>query len=272
MEEIPKVIHYCWFGRGVIPASQKKYIESWKRIMPRYKIKCWNEDNFDVNICAFSGTAYKLKKYSMVSDVARLFALYTEGGIYMDTDVKVLKPLDEFLIYDFFSAIEVYPTDFEKNKHLIGKDQLPIDKSKIFTGSLAILAAVIGSKKNNLLVKDTFDYFVNQPFVFADGSLNVKLINPAILAHKAIKYGFKYEDKRQYLDNNMLILSSTIFASKESSFCKETYLMHYGAQSWVNKNNRELFLFELDKLNLLQLYKSYISIKRGVIKMFKSLY
>jgi len=266
---IPKVIHYCWFGHGIIPASQKKYIDSWSKVMPDYQIKCWNEDNFDVNICSFSETAYKLKKYSMVSDVARLFALYTEGGVYMDTDVKVLKPLDEFLNYDFFSAIEVYPTDFENNKHLIGSDRLPIDKSKIFSGSLAILAAVLGSKKGNLLVKDTLDYFVNQPFIFSDGSLNIKLINPAILAHEAIKYGFKYEDKKQYLDNNMLILSSTIFASMESYICEETYLMHYAAQSWVQKNNKELFLLSLDKLNLLLLYKSYISIKKRVKKMLE---
>jgi len=272
MEEIPKIIHYCWFGRGVIPASQKKYIESWKRIMPGYKIKCWNEDNFDVNMFPFSSEAYRNKFYAMVSDVARLYVLYTEGGIYMDTDIMVFKPLDEFLNYDFFSAVEVYEDDFEKNKHLIGKDGIPIDNKNIFSGSLAILSAIIASKRGNLLIKDTLDYYKKQVFILENGSLNINIIIPAVLAHKAIKYGFKYEDKKQYLDNNMLILSSTIFASIESSICKETYLMHYASQSWVQKDKKELFLLNLDKLNLLLLYTSYISIKKKVKKWLKVFY
>ena len=93
---IPKKIHYCWFGRGPKNERIQHCIESWKKFLPDYEIIEWNEDNFDVGMCDFTREAYKKGKYAYVADVARLYAL-REGGIYMDTDVEVYKPLDEFL-------------------------------------------------------------------------------------------------------------------------------------------------------------------------------
>lgn len=87
---IPKIIHYCWFGRGPMPEIAKECIDSWKKYLPGYEIKLWNEDNFDVNICTYTSEAYKAKKYAFVSDYARLWVLYKYGGIYFDTDVKLL--------------------------------------------------------------------------------------------------------------------------------------------------------------------------------------
>lgn len=261
---IPKLIHYCWFGRGLIPFSQKEYIKSWGKIMPEYEVKLWNENNFDVKLFQFTHEAHRLKKYSLVTDVVRLKALYEEGGIYLDTDVEVFKPFDEFLKYSFFSGIEIYPEEFARNKHLIGLNGLPINKSEIFTGSLAILAAVIGAEKGNLLIKDTLDYFTNQPFIFPDGSLNLKIINPAIIAHQATKYGFVYQDKMQELSNNMLIFPSKMFPSTIGLLTKESILLHHSAQSWVTKSKHELFLLKLDKLNLLKAYKRYLQLKRNI--------
>lgn len=103
---IPKKIHYCWFGRGPLPDLALKCISSWKKYLPDYEIKEWNEDNFDINMIPYVKEAYEAKKYAFVSDVARLYALVTEGGIYMDTDVEVLKPLDNFLTLDAFSGFE----------------------------------------------------------------------------------------------------------------------------------------------------------------------
>ena len=103
---IPKKIHYVWFGKGEMNERTKKCIESWKKYLPDYEIKEWNEDNFDINYNDFTKKAYKNGKWAFVSDVARLYALYTEGGIYMDTDVEVYKPLDEFLGNEGFTGFE----------------------------------------------------------------------------------------------------------------------------------------------------------------------
>lgn len=103
---IPKVIHYCWFGRGPMPTLALKCIQSWNKYMQAYKIIEWNEDNFDVNCCIYVKQAYKAKKYAFVSDYARFHILYHHGGIYMDTDVEVLRPLDALLNNQMFAGFE----------------------------------------------------------------------------------------------------------------------------------------------------------------------
>ena len=103
---IPKKIHYCWFGRSKMPELALKCIASWKKYLPDYEIKEWNEDNFDLELYPYVREAYNNRKFAFVTDVVRLYALYTEGGIYMDTDVEVLKPLDCFLNHQAFSGFE----------------------------------------------------------------------------------------------------------------------------------------------------------------------
>lgn len=103
---IPKKIHYIWFGKGEKNERVKHCIESWKKYLPDYEIIEWNEDNFDINYNDFTKSAYENKKWAFVSDVARLWVLYNEGGIYMDTDVEVYKPLDEFLNNEGFTGFE----------------------------------------------------------------------------------------------------------------------------------------------------------------------
>lgn len=104
---IPKIIHYCWFGKKALPTSVQKNIETWKNFLPDYKIKEWNEENFDVEMMPYTSEAYFAKKYAFVSDVARLYALVTEGGLYLDTDMIFLKSLpDSFLQVPAFAGIE----------------------------------------------------------------------------------------------------------------------------------------------------------------------
>lgn len=101
---IPKVIHYCWFGGNEKSEIILKCIESWKKMLPDYEIIEWNESNFDVTFSPFAEAAYKAKKWAFVSDVARLKIIHDHGGIYMDTDVELLKdhPFDDYLEYDDF--------------------------------------------------------------------------------------------------------------------------------------------------------------------------
>ena len=94
---IPKIIHYCWFGRKDKPKEVEANIANWIKMNPDFIIKEWNEDNFDFQTLAFTKEAYAVGKYAFVSDVARLYALYTEGGLYLDTDVRELKPFGPYL-------------------------------------------------------------------------------------------------------------------------------------------------------------------------------
>ena len=138
---IPKKIHYIWFGRGPKNERVLHCIESWKRMLPDYEIVEWNEDNFDINYNEFTKKAYEEKKWAFVSDVARLWVLYNEGGIYMDTDVEVYQSLDPFLNEEGFTGFEDvhYP-----------------------------VTATLGAEKGNPVIKMMLDYydcvdFINYP-------------------------------------------------------------------------------------------------------------
>ena len=103
---IPKIIHYCWFGRNPLPVSAKKCIASWRKYLPDHEIKEWNEDNFDVNSIPYTKQAYEAKKYAFVSDYARFWILCHEGGLYFDTDVELVAPIDDIVARGNFMGIE----------------------------------------------------------------------------------------------------------------------------------------------------------------------
>ena len=114
---IPKVLHYCWFGHNPLPPLAIKCIESWKKYLPDYEIKEWNEDNFDVNIIPYTAEAYKAKKYAFVSDYARFWILYHYGGLYFDTDVEVIRQMDDIIECGPFMGCE---TDAKPGTMTIG--------------------------------------------------------------------------------------------------------------------------------------------------------
>lgn len=103
---IPKKIHYCWFGGNPIDELGQKCLASWKKYFPDYEIIEWNESNFDFNGCQYVKEAYEAKKWAFVSDYARFKILYEEGGIYFDTDVEVIKPLDDIIARGNFMGAE----------------------------------------------------------------------------------------------------------------------------------------------------------------------
>jgi hypothetical protein len=104
---IPKVIHYCWFGRNPLPESAQKCIASWRRFLPDYEIIEWNEDNYDVTKIPYIAEAYAAKKYAFVSDYARFDILYQQGGLYFDTDVEVIRPFDDIVARGPFMGCEI---------------------------------------------------------------------------------------------------------------------------------------------------------------------
>ena len=104
---IPKIIHYCWFGGNEIPEHDKKCIESWKKYCPDYKIIRWDESNYDYKKNSYMREAYEAKKWGFVPDYARLDIVYEHGGIYLDTDVELVKNIDELLEHKAYMGFEV---------------------------------------------------------------------------------------------------------------------------------------------------------------------
>lgn len=229
---IPKKIHYVWLGGAKYTPSVNRCIKSWQDVMPDYEIKCWNEENFDINSVPWVKEAIANKKWSLASDYIRHYAVYTEGGIYMDTDVMVYKPFDEFLHYNFFSSIEYHPKIFyQYGKFDIDEEGIPIQEGNEVAG-LGLLAALFGAEKGNLYIKECMEFFGSRHFITKDGHMFMELINPAIMPMLALKYGYRYIDKTQSLENNMMIFSSSVFAGNSETRTKDSYAMHYCDSSW----------------------------------------
>ena len=195
-KSIPKVIHYCWFGKNPLPESVEKCIESWKKYCPEYKIICWNEDNFDVSCCDYVREAYEAQKWAFVSDVARLMIIYEHGGIYLDTDVELIKSLD-FVVdeNEFFFGIETQSGDVSSIV------------SEVNTG------IGFGAIVHNRIVKEMLDIYVDLHFETADG---VDL-TPCPKRNSMVleKYGFDGQDAKYNFMNG------TIYPSKY--FCPLEY-------------------------------------------------
>lgn len=170
---IPKIIHYCWFGRKPLPRSARRCIESWKKFFPDYEIREWNEDNFNVDIIPYTSEAYALKKYAFVSDYARFFTLYHHGGLYFDTDVQVIRPMDDILAKGAFMGIE-QAADFVGVNPGQGLAALP----------------------NMELYKTVLDYYATLHFIDKDG----KQMEGTVVKHTTdvlLRYGFVAENRLQ---------------------------------------------------------------------------
>ncbi|OME82137.1 hypothetical protein BK120_15815 [Paenibacillus sp. FSL A5-0031] len=222
--KIPKVIHYCWFGNNPLPELAIKCINSWKTYMPDYEIIRWDENNFNVNSNLYVMQAYESKKFAFVSDYVRLYALYNYGGIYLDTDVEVIKPLDQFLNNEAFSGFE--------------------DHQSITTG-------VIGSTKGNEIINIFLDYYSQRGFVRQDGSLDTTT-NVKIITDICLKYGF-IKDNNYQIVNGYTIYPKTVFCplnwnSNDTDISNETHTIHYFAGSWHSekeKNRKKSIIWKL---------------------------
>lgn len=208
---IPKVIHYCWFGRGRLPKSAVKYIESWKKFFPDYEIKEWNEDNFDVNRIPYSQTAYSMKKYAFVSDYARYWILYHCGGVYFDTDVEVIKSFDDILSAGPFLGIEK-------------------SRAKISINPGLGMGAVAKMPFYREVLED-----------FERWQFNQEPIAPILIkstTERMINHGFIYGDKKQTIAG-ITIYPNDVFNPYDDytgrlNITLNTHSIHYFAKSWID--------------------------------------
>ncbi|WAC42073.1 glycosyltransferase family 32 protein [Pedobacter sp. SL55] len=211
---IPKIIHYCWFGRGEMPKLALDCLASWKKFLPEYEIKLWNEDNFDFGSYKYAADAYKERKFAFVSDVCRLYVLKEFGGLYLDTDVEFIKPFpDQFLADIAFTGFE---------------DQL-------------VSAGVIGSVKNGEWVSNLLSLYHTKSFYKTDGSLDVNPITEMMTDHLGKEKGVLANNTYQKVTGYCTIYPSEYFYPKSWKTLKmnitpNTYCIHHFAGSWIDHN------------------------------------
>ena len=229
---IPKKIHYCWLSDEPFPKDIRRYMASWKTTHPDYEIKHWSTRNFDVNSVPYVKEAYEARKWAFAADYIRMYALYTEGGIYLDTDVLLKKRLDDFLHDGFFSSMEYHPTQIEKCGTMAHLDADGHRTDDHYIEGIQIQAAVMGAEAGNPFVKRVLDWYQDKHFVREDGTLATDVLSPYIYARVAEEYGFIYKDCEQHLAEGIHIYPSETFAGNKHEVTPRSYAVHMCAHSW----------------------------------------
>lgn len=218
---IPKIIHYCWFGHNPLPKLAQECIATWKKHCPDYEIKEWNEDNIDISCIGYMQEAYEEKAWGFVSDVARLQIIYEHGGIYLDTDVEILKSFDTLLHHTAFMGME----DGRFNKKNVA------------------LGLGFGAEKGNELIgKFLYDY-QDRHFRNKDGTLD-RTPCPVIQTAVLTREGFRPQNKQQTICG--AIVYPTEFFSPYSpitgiSCCtSNSYSIHHYDGSWITEEEKAL--------------------------------
>lgn len=207
---IPKIIHYCWFGRGEMPQLAKDCIASWHRHMPDWNYILWNEDNFDVNSTPYTKEAYAAKKYAFVSDFVRLKALHDMGGVYMDTDVECFKSILPLMNHHAFAGFE-------------GSKKLPLG------------TCIMASVPHGLWISEQLENYSGRHFINNEGVEDLTT-NVVFISSKMRENGFIQNGKEQdYKD--LHIFPVDYFCPKQTTGeyfrTDNTFCEHLGLGSWT---------------------------------------
>ena len=219
INKIPKIIHLCWLSGDPYPEKIAQCISTWKKHLPDYEIMLWDTKRFDVNSTPWTKEAFEAKKYAFVADYIRFYAVYNYGGIYLDSDVEVLKSFDRLLRLPYF----------------IGKE----------TNNIKPEVAVFGAEKHTGWVKDCLDFYKDRHFIDADGNFDIQACPIIMNKVLADKYQIKSIDSTDLFDYS----SGTVCLFPRSWFCahvidnakqifsyevtNDTYAVHHFANSWV---------------------------------------
>lgn len=222
---IPKIIHYVWLG-GEMPQKYQQYIDGWRTLMPDYTFMLWNESNFDISVSRYATEANAYNKPGFVSDYIRVSVLEEYGGIYLDTDVEVLKPFDDLLDNEFFIGFE--------NDANVG-------------------TAIIGSEPHHNFISGMKEFYLTQPFL-KNGKPNMKMMPSTsyftYFLHR--DYGLKLKSVCQNLcdsqGSKIAIYSEDYFSplnfnSNKETITSNTYAVHRFANSWSSNSARRVQKF-----------------------------
>lgn len=256
---IPKIIHYCWCGPNDIPEEDKKRIERWKKICPDYKIMEWNESNYNFHKNRYMDEAYKKEKWGFVPDYARFDIIYQYGGIYLDTDVELIKKLDELLKNDAFFGFET--TEFVASG--LGFGAIPQNK-------------IVGKMR---------DLYNDIDFIKKDGTLNL-VSSPCYTTRVLKEFGFIMNGSMQCIEGCRIYpvdyFCPLNYISGELNITSNTYSIHWYAASWLSalaKKRRNMH-WRLNAMAgkklgiwLYRLYLIYSMIDNGELKrLWKAVY
>lgn len=226
IRKIPKKIHYCWFGRNEMSDLNKMCIESWHKYCPDYEIVRWDEDNYDYTKNRYMKEAYESKKWGFVPDYARMDIIYNEGGIYLDTDVELIKNIDDFLYQDAFCAVD--------------------------SSYLVSLGLGFGAQKESKFLKDLMNIYNHINFINEDNSYN-NIPAPTLQKDFFEHMGYKSNGNYEIVDN-VTFLPAQVFAGYnhkvgQYDISTHTYGLHHYEGTWVG----EKFKRQINKLQ--ELYK-----------------
>ena len=216
-QKIPKIIHYCWFGGNPLPELAQKCIASWKKFCPDYEIKEWNESNYDVAKNKYMKEAFENKQWAFVSDYARLDIIYEHGGIYFDTDVEVVRPLNNLLTFKGFAGFE---------------NEKSVNSQKSCNTGLGF-----GAIPKLPIIKELRNCYDKLSFIQKDGSFNT-LPCPRYQTKYLLQKGLVLNNSFQEIDG-LTIFPAEYFAPKDYysgkiNLTKNTYSIHHFDGSWVN--------------------------------------
>ena len=276
---IPKIIHYCWFGGNPLPELAVKCIESWKKYCPDYEIKRWDESNFDLNCCDYVKEAYQAKKWAFVSDYVRFKVLYDEGGLYFDTDVELIKPIDDILACGPFMGVEIgQPIDerFQAKIDAVMPDidadtymeensgageettsdcraaapELTCDQSgateeldRIASGSSVAPGLGLAANPGLALYRKILDYYEKAHFIMQDGSLNQ--ITVVMYTTEYLKrYGLKQPVTSVQKVAGIYVYPADYFCpmdyeTGEITLTENTRSIHHYMASWFNPHEKK---------------------------------
>lgn len=211
---IPKKIHYCWFGNNPKPTLALKCIESWEKNCKDYEIIEWNEKNFDLQSNTYVKEAYEAKKWAFITDYVRLYVLYKYGGIYMDTDVEVIRPLDSFLQEEAFSGFE--------------------STTRVPTGIMA-------AEARQPFFGKMLDRYKDKHFIKPDGTLDLTT-NVTLITEDCLKAGLILNGKKQTVEGFTLYPTEYFCPknpeTKKLNITSNTYTIHHFDGSWVPKKRK----------------------------------
>lgn len=224
-DNIPKVIHYCWFGRNPLPETAKKCIESWRKFLPDYEIKEWNEDNFDISMCQYASEAYSVKKYAFVSDYARFWILYRHGGLYFDTDVELIRPIDDIIVRGAFMGCERSADSVSS-----------ADKMSVNPG------LGLGINPGLGLYKEILDFYEHAHFFNSDGAPNTVDTVVTITSRVLCSHGLRLTSEIQQCAG-IWVYPNDYFApkdvdTKKLTITENTRSIHHYDASWAEWYDR----------------------------------